>query len=263
MTLGAERTAIGMRGFEGEIAVVTGASRGIGRAIALGLAAGGATVCLVARDRKALEAVAEQARPTGDRLLIHPTDLAAEQAVGSVSAFVHDELGHLDILVHAAGIALTGSTREAPGDELDSLYRVNVRAPYMLTRALLPLLRARRGQVVFVNSRVGLAARAGVGPYASTKHALKAIADSLRDEVNADGVRVLSVYPGRTATPGQAAIHAREKKPYHPERLLQPEDVASVVLHALGLPRTAEVTDISIRPMLKPLSSAGDPAAAS
>ncbi len=254
--------AVVMDGFKGKVAVVTGASRGIGRAIALGLAAEGATMCLVARDRLALEAVAEQARPTVDRVLVHPADLASERAVADVSACVHDELGHVDILVHAAGIALLGSSDEAPLDELDLLYRINVGAPYTLTQALLPMLKARRGQVVFINSSVGLSARAGVGPYAATKHALKAIADSLRDEVNADGVRVLSVYPGRTATPGQAAIHAREKKPYHPERLLQPEDVASVVLHALSLPRSAEVTDISIRPMLKPPSPTDGPAAA-
>ena len=76
--------------------------------------------------------------------------------------------------------------------------------------------------------------------------------DSLRDEVNEDGVRVLSVFPGRTATPRQERIHAGEGREYRPERLLQPADVASVVVCALELPRTAEVTDISLRPFLKP-----------
>jgi NADP-dependent 3-hydroxy acid dehydrogenase YdfG len=88
--------------------------------------------------------------------------------------------------------------------------------------------------------------------YAATKHALKAIADSLREEVNAEGLRVLSVYPGRTASPMQAAVHEMEGRAYHPERLMQPEDVAAVVINALSLPRSAEVTDIYIRPLLKP-----------
>ena len=136
--------------------------------------------------------------------------------------------------------------------ELDMQYRTNVRAPYLLTQALLPLLRRRQGQVVFINSSVGLAARAQVGPYAATKHALKALADSFREEVNTSGLRVLSVYLGRTASPMQAMIHAMEGKPYYPEYLIQASDVAAVVLNALCLPRTAEVTDISIRPMHKP-----------
>jgi NAD(P)-dependent dehydrogenase (short-subunit alcohol dehydrogenase family) len=135
---------------------------------------------------------------------------------------------------------------------LDWQYRTNVHAPYLLTQALLPLLRRQQGQVVFINSSVGLIARGQVGPYAATKHALKAIADSFREEVNAEGLRVLSVYLGRTASPMQAKIHAMEGKAYHPEYLLQPSDVAAVVLNALCLPRTAEVTDISIRPMRKP-----------
>jgi NADP-dependent 3-hydroxy acid dehydrogenase YdfG len=91
-----------------------------------------------------------------------------------------------------------------------------------------------------------------VAQYSATKHALKAIADSLREEVNAEGVRVVSVYPGRTATPMQAEVHELEGKPYKPERLMQPADVAEVVLTALTLPRTTEVTDLMVRPMAKP-----------
>jgi len=113
------------------------------------------------------------------------------------------------------------------------------------------MIKSRRGQIVFVNSSVGLIARANVGQYAATKHALKAIADSLREEVNADGVRVLSIFPGRTATPMQELVHKMEGRVYQPERFTQPEDIAQVVINTLALPRTAEVTDISIRPFRK------------
>ena len=116
----------------------------------------------------------------------------------------------------------------------------------MLTQELIPLLVRRRGQIVFINSTAGFTARANIGQYAATKHGLRAIADSLRDEINGAGVRVLTVYPGRTATPTQERLHALEGKTYRPDRLLQPEDVASVVVHALCLPRTAEVTEIRI-----------------
>src|SRR3989454_9395399 len=106
------------------------------------------------------------------------------------------------------------------------------------------MIRSARGQIVFINSTVGLATRANVAQFSATQHGLKAMADCLREEVNPDGVRVLTVFPGRTATARQAAIHQLEGRPYHPDRLLQTRDVAAVVLNALGLDRTAEVTDI-------------------
>jgi short-subunit dehydrogenase len=115
----------------------------------------------------------------------------------------------------------------------------------------LPLLKMQKGQIVFINSSVGLVSKANLSQYAATKHALRAFADSLREEVNEMGIRVLSVFPGRTATPMQEMIFNWEGKDYPPTRLLQPQDVAAVVIHALSLPRTAEVTDISIRPMAK------------
>ena len=104
---------------------------------------------------------------------------------------------------------------------------------------------------MFINSTVGLTARANVGAYAATKHALKALADALRDEINPAGVRVLSVYPGRTAGERQALIFELEGRDYAPETLMQPEDVAAAVVAALTLPRTAELTDLRVRPMRK------------
>ena len=165
---------------------------------------------------------------------------------------LHRDCERIDILVHNAAAMRMGRIADAPVEDLDLQYRTNVRAPYLLTQGLLPMLRQRRGQIVFMNSSAGLTAGAGVGPYAATKHALKALADSLREEVNRDGVRVVSVFPGRTATPLQEQVHAWERRPYRPERLLQAEDIAATVVNALCLPPTAEVTDIKIRSMTKP-----------
>ena len=143
---------------------------------------------------------------------------------------------------------------DATIEEFDAQYSTNVRAPYLLTKRLLPGLIAARGQVVFMNSTAGLAAaRADVGQYAASKHALRAVADSLREELNPQSVRVLSLYLGRTASPMQERLFQEEGRTYHPETLLQAEDVASVVLHALMLPDTAEITDLTIRPMMKPI----------
>ena len=236
--------------FKDQVAVVTGASSGIGRAISLALAVQGAALCLVGRRLETLEAVAEQARTTA-QVRCYRTDLTRDEDISELAARLQRVFESIDLLVHSAGVHSLGKLEDAPVEDFDWQYRTNVRAPYVLTQALLPMLRLRRGQIVFINSSAGLSARANVSQYAATKHALKAVADSLREEVNAEGLRVLSVYPGRTASPMQAIVHEMEGRPYHPERLMQPEDVAAVVLNALSLPRSAEVSDIHIRPLTK------------
>ncbi|HZS33539.1 MAG TPA: SDR family NAD(P)-dependent oxidoreductase [Methylomirabilota bacterium] len=240
-----------MTALTGTVALVTGASRGIGRAIALALGREGARVCLVARRPAALADVAGESAFAAGAPVVHAADLTQDEAIDRLGATLESTLGRLDVLAHCAGAIARGPQATTTAADLDAQYRLNVRAPFLLTQRLLPLLRQAGGQVLFMNSSRGLASGAGIGAYAATKHALKALADALRDEVNADGVRVLSVYPGRTATPRQAELFAAEGRPYDPKRLLQPEDVASIVLSALTLPRTAEVTDIRIRPALK------------
>lgn len=241
-----------MGNFSGQIAVITGASSGIGKAIALGLAAQGAILCLVGRQEKTLKEVAEEAHRATPRVLTYQADLGRDEDMRELITRLQQDCPHLDLLIHSAGVITLGKLDTASVEDFDWQYRINVRAPYVLTQGLLPMLRVRQGQIVFLNSSVGLNARGSVGQYAATKHALRAIADSLREEVNADGVRVLSVFLGRTASPMQQRIHEKEGKTYRPDRLIQPEDVSCMVLKALSLPRSAEVTDIHIRPMQKP-----------
>jgi NADP-dependent 3-hydroxy acid dehydrogenase YdfG len=232
----------------GGVALVTGASQGIGAAIALALADAGMTVWMVARTAEILDRAAAELGPAARTFaadLTHPTARAA--LMDAVAA----EGRPLDVLVHNAGIIRLGRTDEASEDEFREQIEANVLAPYALTRACLAQLRERQGQIVFINSSAGKTANPGVGQFAATQHAVRAIADSLRAEVNADGVRVTVIHPGRTASPRQATIHAIENRPYAPERLMQPSDVAAIVLAAIRLPRTAEVTEIAIRPMLK------------
>jgi NADP-dependent 3-hydroxy acid dehydrogenase YdfG len=238
-------------GLKDQVAVVTGASSGIGKAIALALAKQGAEVCLVARRRDALDAVARQAQGNGTRGHVYCVDLTSDKDIQNLQQQLQGGLGRVDILILCGGAISHGTLEQAPLAEFDLMYRSNLRGHYALTQALLPLLRKQHGQIVFINSSAGLRSPASVGQFSATQHALRAVADSLRDEVNADGVRVLSVFPGRTATPRMAALFEKESRPYRPELLMQPEDVASMVVHALSLPRTAEVTDISMRPLLK------------
>jgi NADP-dependent 3-hydroxy acid dehydrogenase YdfG len=226
-------------------ALITGASSGIGRALTLALAQQEVTLHLLGRDEAALSELARQARSWGAQAQIYGLDLTDGAAVHD---FVEGFAAPLDILVHSAGTVSLAPVKDARLEDFDAQYRLNVRAPYQLTQLLLARLERAKGQVVFLNSGAGLTARAGWSGYAASKHALKAVADALRDELKGSGVRVISVYPGRTASPMQAQVHEQEGRPYDPARFVQPADVAAMIIAALNLPATAEVTDVSVRP---------------
>lgn len=240
-----------MSSLKNQIAVISGASSGIGKAVAFGLAAEGVKTCFLGRKQEKLDALATLVPKSAPAVLCYQLDLTVDRDVRRIADFIRRDVGNIDILIHSAGIISFGHLEAAPVEEFDRQYRTNVRAPYALTQALLPMLRPRQGQIVFINSSAGLNAGPNVGQYAATKHALKAVADSLRHEVNAEGLRVLSVYPGRTASPMQKAIFKTEGRKYRPELLMQPEDLAALVINALSLPRSAEVTDINVRPLIK------------
>jgi len=235
----------------GQCALVTGASGAIGRAMALALAARGVDLLLSGRDPGRLDDAAVPARGLGVAVETHAADLTAEGEPEALAGRLEKAFGGLDVLVHAMGVFASGPVATTPVDELDRQLRGNLRAPYLLTQRLLPSLLERRGQIVFVSSSAALRPRGSLAAYAGSKAALGALADALRDEVNPAGVRVLSVYPGRTASAMQEQVHRLEGLPYRPERLLQPADVAASVIAALELPETAEVTDLHIRPMQK------------
>jgi NADP-dependent 3-hydroxy acid dehydrogenase YdfG len=237
-----------MNSLTDRVAVVTGASSGVGRAIALELAAAGAAVCLIGRNSERLAAVARSASTLTRLALSFSVDLTQDEEVASLTTQLRDQVEHVDILAHCAAEYTRGTVEQASMSDFDLLYRANLRAPYSLTQQLLPLLKIRGGQVVYINSTAGLDAPGDVSQYSATKHGLRALADSLRKEVNDDGIRVLSVFLGRTATPLQARIYAEQGLDYEPDLLVQPEDVASLVVSALQLPARAEVTEIRLRP---------------
>jgi NADP-dependent 3-hydroxy acid dehydrogenase YdfG len=240
-----------VRPFEGQAAVITGGGSGVGGAVAIALARAGASVYLIGRRLEKLQLIDAKARQQGADAAYCSADISSSSGLLEVTQRIKADFKHVDILVQNAAMYAAGSIEDADLSDFDKQYHTNMRAPYALTQALLPMLKALPGQAVFINSSSALTAKPMTAQYDSTKHALKAIADSLRGEINKHGVRVLSVYLGRTASEMQEGIYRMEGRPYRPELLLQPDDVASVVVNALGLPRTAEVTDISIRPMIK------------
>lgn len=225
--------------------VITGASSGIGAAIANALSEEGRTLILNGRDRAALDAVAKDVEQLGAQVEVRPADLNDDAQLNAFATRLPDVV---DCLIHSAGVALLGNQADLPVADLDLQYRVNVRAPFLLTQALLPNLRAARGLVVFVNSGAGQNAKAGWGGYAASKFALRALADSLRDEESDAGVRVTSIYPGRTATPMQREVRVQEGGEFEPENYLRPEDVARMVAQVVRLPAGATVPDLSVRP---------------
>jgi NADP-dependent 3-hydroxy acid dehydrogenase YdfG len=247
----AEATTQIMESLKDQIAVVTGASSGIGKAIALSVAQQGAEVCLVARRRELLEDVAKKIQTLGSRGHACPADLTKDDDISNLGARFQKDFGRVNILVLCGGAIFHGPLEKASLADFDLMYRSNVRGHYLMIQTMLPLLRKIKGQIVFINSSAGLRSPATAGQFSATQHALRSIADSLRDEVNADGIRVLSVFPGRTATPRIAKLFEKEGRAYQPDVLMQAEDIAEMVTHSLRLPRTAEVTDISIRPMQK------------
>ena len=236
-----------MSEFSNRVILVTGASGGIGRAVALALAGQGATVCLSGRNQERLGEVAAQI--PAKRARCYPADLTVEKELQSAVEAMLSENRKVDAVIHCAAIIAVGSVAQASSEDFELQFRANVLAPFRLTQLLLPSLIEAKGQVAFMNSSAGLDGRPNVSQYSATKHALKAIADSLRAECNASGVRVCSFFLGNTATPMQAALRAQQGRPYDPQSLIQPSDVAAMLIAVLGLPRTAEVTDVVIRPM--------------
>lgn len=183
--------------FAGKVAVVTGASSGIGRATALAFAREGAAVVLVSRDQAALEAVAAEA--AGATAVVAADVMATDTPARVVRAAV-DRFGGIDVLANAAGIIGTAATDQTPDELFDRMFAINVRAPFRLMREAFPHLKARQGNVVNVSSVNGLRAFAGVAVYCSSKAALDHLTRCAALDWAPHGVRVNCVNPGVTVT---------------------------------------------------------------
>ena len=219
--------------------LLTGAGSGIGAAVADVLHARGDGLLLLARSPERADELA--ARWSGAQTLV--ADLSA---AGSLEDLVLP--ASLDSVVHAAGAVDLGTVEQLTAEQWREQLEVNLLAPAELTRLTLPALRAAKGTVVFVNSGAGLRANPEWAAYAASKHGLRALADALRAEEREHGVRVSSVFPGRTATPMQQRVHDQEGKEYDASDWIRPETVADAIVHVLDLPRDATVPDVTVSP---------------
>jgi NADP-dependent 3-hydroxy acid dehydrogenase YdfG len=229
----------------GQVAIVTGAGRGIGRAIARALAAEGASVALAARTRQELAAVAAEIRGDGGRALAVPTDVTHDAAVEALVEQVQGELGRLDILVTAAGVASFGPVAGAKPGDWDAMLAVNLRAVMVTCRAALgPMLRQRRGTILNIASIAASRAIPGAAAYSATKAGVVAWSRVLAEEVRHDGVRVGVLSAGAVDTPLWDTI------PNHPDRarMLSPQDVARAAVLVLTLPPRAALEEVTLLP---------------
>jgi 3-oxoacyl-[acyl-carrier protein] reductase len=225
-----------MTDLTGKIAVVTGASRGIGRAIAVDLALAGAAVALLGRDEAALEETAAACRAAreGARLKTHVVDVTDEAAVNKVVAEIIAGVGRIDVAVANAGQAKDGLILRFKSDDLDRLIDVNLKSAFYLSAAVAkPMMKQRAGSIVFVSSIVGLAGNAGQSAYAATKAGLLGLAKSLAKELGSRNIRVNAVAPGLIETAMTSEMPAAARDYYLNTIALgragAPEDVAPVV----------------------------------
>jgi short-subunit dehydrogenase len=225
--------------------LITGATGAIGGAVAELLHGAGHHVILTGRSAERLDATARWIADDtgGERVRTLVLDLADPRRIEP--SLDGAELPPLDGVVHSAGDVVLGTVAELRPDNWVNQLLVNTAAPAELTRLLLPSVRAARGHVVFVNSGSGLRARPAWSAYAASKHALRALADSLRAEE--PEIRVTSVFPGRTASEMQRRTRAYEGGEYDPDEFMSPHTVATVIVNALETPRDATVTDVSVR----------------
>jgi 3-oxoacyl-[acyl-carrier protein] reductase len=227
-----------------QTALVTGAGRGIGRAVSVALAAAGARVYLAARTSGQLESTADRIRRDGGTAVPVVTDLAREADIDSLFHSIETEAGGLDVLVNNAGVGIYGPVVDYQPSDFDAVMQVNVRAAFLCCRRALRLMvPKKRGYIINISSVVGFKGYPNQAVYTASKHALLGLTKSLAVEAQSDGIRVSAVLPGGVDT--QLAAAARPD--LDPEILLRPEDVAHTVMFLLSLSDRAAVDQIYIR----------------
>ena len=227
------------------VALVTGAGRGIGKAIALMLAREGATVALTARTVAELEQVKKEIEATGGSALVVRADLSKDADIGKLFGNISSRFNRLDILVNNAGLGLFAPVRDLSISDFDTMWTLNMRAVMLCTQRALKMMEPQKsGAIVNVASLAGRNAFVGGAGYAATKWALIGFSRSLMLEVRAHNIRVITICPGSVHT----SFSQSPKEPLRSATILHSEDIADTVVAALKLPDRAMVSEIDIRP---------------
>jgi NAD(P)-dependent dehydrogenase (short-subunit alcohol dehydrogenase family) len=240
------------RDLAGMAAIITGAGSGVGRAVAMALAAAGGTPVLVGRTREPLWETASLVAGVGGHSLILPADVTDEAAVAEVFAQAADELEGIDAAILAAGVGRYGPVESYPLADWEETLATNLTGPFLCARAAIPHLRRNGGgAIVAVSSGAGKQGYPQLGAYSASKFGLMGLMQGLAGEVVDDGIKVCTVVPGSILTPfgGRSVAEKREDMAIDPGRkYLFPEDVAEAILFLLRQPRHAWTQELNLWP---------------
>ena len=228
----------------GKVALVTGASRGIGRAISVALAQEAATVVLAARSIQKLQETANQVTQAGGKADIVITELTEEKSIKNLIKTTADKFSRLDILVNNAGVTHSAKLEETATEDWQRCMQINARAPFILCREALPLLkRAEAGYIINIASVVGVKGYPLQSAYTSSKHALRGMTISLAEELRGSNIRVHLLCPGGVDTDLVQKVRPDIKK----DELMQPEEIAELVLYLVTHKGNAVIDELHIR----------------
>ncbi|MCG3211559.1 MAG: 3-oxoacyl-[acyl-carrier-protein] reductase FabG [Anaerolineae bacterium] len=226
-----------------QVALVTGAGRGIGRSIALALAGEGARVALVARTEAQLHAVQAEIEARGGQALSLPADVSDEAAVKALVRAAVQKFGRLDIVVNNAAIGVFGPLAETRADDWDRVMAVNVRGPFLLCREAIPYLKQQpRSFIINMNSVVGVKGYVNQALYGASKHALLGLTKVLAKEVQADGIRVHAICPGGVDT----EFIGDARPDLDRSLLMQADEIADAVLFLVTRRGNAVIDEIHL-----------------
>ena len=229
-----------------KVALITGASRGIGASIALALAREGAQVFGVSRSRPMDKILANSITPM-------IADIRKSTETQKVIDAIVDQVGKIDILVNNAGVEYFKPLIDTTPEEYDEMMDTNLRGAFLVSRSVLPTMIARRsGQIVFINSVSGTRGFAQDSAYCASKHGLAGLAESLDEELRPLGVGICSIYPGATDTRLSSESWAPPQDPRR-RHFLRPEDVAETVIFVLKQPAHVIISKIVLRPLIEPI----------
>jgi len=228
---------------KGRVVLITGAGRGIGRALAHAFAGAGAKVALLGKTKKNLLEVQKELKESGAPTVVLAVDVSDEGAVSRAVAAAEQQLGPVDVLVNNAGIFVTAPIEKLDTLAFDRTLAVNLRGPFLMCRALLPGMKSRkRGHIVNISSTAGRRGFAGGGAYCASKFGLAGLTEAMRYEARASNVRVTCVYPSTVNTD----LVKKAGMDFASERAIQPEDVANAVVSLVAMDDRAMTTALEI-----------------
>ncbi|MGX5817360.1 3-ketoacyl-ACP reductase [Chitinophaga lutea] len=234
-----------MEQLKGKTALVTGGSKGIGKALALALAAEGVNVGITGRNEQALEAVAKEIAATGVKAAWASADVKDYAGVEAAVQKITGQLGPIDILINNAGIAAFGAFADMPVSQWEEIIRVNVLGMYYVTKAVIPAMIERQsGDVINISSTAGLRGAANTSAYSASKFAVLGMTESLMMEVRKHNIRVSALTPSTVAT--DMSVSDLKITDGNPDKVLQPDDIAELLIAHLKLKSRALIKSVSI-----------------